>query len=79
MLGTLEESRNGSVTVEVPVGSLTGVALLNGRGFPGETYEEFQDTLSLIREVGFTSLFTFIYSPQMCIRDRNNIPERKEP
>ncbi len=33
-------------------------------GFPGETYEEFQDTLSLIREVGFTSLFTFIYSPR---------------
>lgn len=31
-------------------------------GFPGETYEEFQDTLSLIREVEFTSLFTFIYS-----------------
>ena len=33
-------------------------------GFPGETYEEFEDTLSLIREVGFTSLFTFIYSPR---------------
>ena len=33
-------------------------------GFPGETYEEFQDTLSLIREVGFTSLFTFISSPR---------------
>jgi tRNA-2-methylthio-N6-dimethylallyladenosine synthase len=33
-------------------------------GFPGETYEEFQETVSLIREVGFTSLFTFIYSPR---------------
>lgn len=33
-------------------------------GFPGETYEEFQDTISLIREVGFTSLFTFIFSPR---------------
>jgi len=33
-------------------------------GFPGETYEEFQDTLSLIREVEFTNLFTFIYSPR---------------
>ncbi len=31
-------------------------------GFPGETYEEFCDTLSLIKEVGFTSLFTFIFS-----------------
>ena len=31
-------------------------------GFPGETYEEFCDTLSLIKEVGYTSLFTFIFS-----------------
>ena len=31
-------------------------------GFPGETYEEFKDTLSLIEEVEFTSLFTFIFS-----------------
>ena len=31
-------------------------------GFPGETYAEFRDTLSLIREVEFTSLFTFIFS-----------------
>ena len=33
-------------------------------GFPGETYEEFLDTVSLIREVEFTSLFTFIFSPR---------------
>ncbi len=33
-------------------------------GFPGETYEEFCDTLSLIEQVKFTSLFTFIYSPR---------------
>lgn len=33
-------------------------------GFPGETYEEFCDTVSLIREVRFTNLFTFIYSPR---------------
>ena len=32
--------------------------------FPGETYEEFKDTLSLVEEVKFTSLFTFIYSPR---------------
>ena len=31
-------------------------------GFPGETEEDFEDTLSLIREVGFDSAFTFIYS-----------------
>lgn len=34
-------------------------------GFPGETYEEFKDTLSLLEEVKFTSLFTFIFSPRL--------------
>ncbi len=33
-------------------------------GFPGETYEEFRDTLSLIEKVKYTSLFTFIFSPR---------------
>lgn len=33
-------------------------------GFPGETYEEFRDTLSLIERVKYTSLFTFIFSPR---------------
>lgn len=31
-------------------------------GFPGETEAEFEETLSLIEEVGFDALFTFIYS-----------------
>lgn len=31
-------------------------------GFPGETYDELQETISLIKEVQYTSLFTFIYS-----------------
>lgn len=31
-------------------------------GFPGETYEEFKDTLTLIERVQFTSLYTFIFS-----------------
>ncbi|MBO4894506.1 MAG: tRNA (N6-isopentenyl adenosine(37)-C2)-methylthiotransferase MiaB [Clostridia bacterium] len=31
-------------------------------GFPGETYEEFLDTVSLVREAGFTSMYTFIFS-----------------
>ena len=42
-------------------------------GFPGETYEAFQDTLSLVEEVGFTSLFTFIFSP------REGTPAAKMP
>ena len=44
---------------KIPDLSLTSDVIV---GFPGETYEEFKDTLSLIKEVEFTSLFTFIYS-----------------
>ena len=33
-------------------------------GFPGETAAEFDDTLSLVDAVGYTSLFTFIFSPR---------------
>ena len=31
-------------------------------GFPGETYEEFLDTVSLVEKAGFTSMYTFIFS-----------------
>ena len=34
-------------------------------GFPGETQEEFEETLSLLEEVRFDSLFTFIFSPRV--------------
>ena len=34
-------------------------------GFPGETEEEFEETLSLLEEVRFDSLFTFIFSPRV--------------
>ena len=33
-------------------------------GFPGETTEEFEDTLKVLKEVRFDALFTFIYSPR---------------
>ncbi|MDR0530774.1 MAG: tRNA (N6-isopentenyl adenosine(37)-C2)-methylthiotransferase MiaB [Oscillospiraceae bacterium] len=33
-------------------------------GFPGETYEEFRETLTLVDAVGYASLFTFLYSPR---------------
>ncbi|MBQ9742696.1 MAG: tRNA (N6-isopentenyl adenosine(37)-C2)-methylthiotransferase MiaB [Ruminococcus sp.] len=44
---------------KIPDVSLTSDVIV---GFPGETYEDFCETVSLVREVGFTSLFTFIYS-----------------
>jgi tRNA-2-methylthio-N6-dimethylallyladenosine synthase len=33
-------------------------------GFPGETEEDFEQTLALIRTVGFDQSFSFIYSPR---------------
>lgn len=33
-------------------------------GFPGETYEDFKETLSLIEKVRYRALFTFIFSPR---------------
>ena len=33
-------------------------------GFPGETEEEFEETISLIEQVRYDALFTFIFSPR---------------
>lgn len=33
-------------------------------GFPGETREQFEDTMELVRRVRFDSAYTFIYSPR---------------
>ncbi|MBQ6622582.1 MAG: tRNA (N6-isopentenyl adenosine(37)-C2)-methylthiotransferase MiaB [Mogibacterium sp.] len=33
-------------------------------GFPGETEEDFEETLSLVNEVQYDSAFTFLYSPR---------------
>lgn len=42
-------------------------------GFPTETEEDFEDTLTLLKEVKFDSIFSFIYSP------RENTPAAKMP
>jgi tRNA-2-methylthio-N6-dimethylallyladenosine synthase len=42
-------------------------------GFPGETYEDFLETLRVVKEVKFQALFTFIYSP------RNGTPAASMP
>jgi tRNA-2-methylthio-N6-dimethylallyladenosine synthase len=33
-------------------------------GFPGETNADFEDTMALVREVGFAASFSFKYSPR---------------
>src|SRR5699024_8440442 len=33
-------------------------------GFPNETEEQFEETMSLVEEVGFEAAYTFIYSPR---------------
>ncbi len=33
-------------------------------GFPGETEEDFEGTLDIVREIRFDSAFTFVYSPR---------------
>lgn len=44
---------------KIPDAALTSDIIV---GFPGEEYEDFKDTLSLIERVRFDSLYTFIYS-----------------
>ena len=47
-------------------------------GFPGETDRDFEDTLSLMDQVGYAAAFTFKYSPRKGTRaaeDENQIPE----
>ena len=49
------------IRAAVPEISLTTDIIV---GFPGETEEDFRDTLDVVRQVRFDSAFTFIYSPR---------------
>ena len=49
------------VRKRIPDISLTSDIIV---GFPGESEQDFADTLSLIEEVGYSALFTFAYSPR---------------
>ena len=44
--------------------AMPGIALTTDIivAFPGETEEDFQDTMDVVREVGYTGAFTFVYS-----------------
>ena len=47
-------------------------------GFPGETDADFEATLSLVRELGFVSLFAFKYSPRPftpALKLKGEVPE----
>ena len=44
---------------EIPDISLTTDIIV---GFPGETKEDFEETMDVVREIGYDSAFTFIYS-----------------
>ncbi|MGX4669306.1 tRNA (N6-isopentenyl adenosine(37)-C2)-methylthiotransferase MiaB [Cerasibacillus sp. JNUCC 74] len=47
-------------------------------GFPNETEEQFEETLSLVEEVGFEAAYTFIYSPREgtpAARKKDNVSE----
>ncbi|NLD88110.1 MAG: tRNA (N6-isopentenyl adenosine(37)-C2)-methylthiotransferase MiaB [Clostridiales bacterium] len=50
--------------IEYAKESIPGIVLTSDIivGFPGETEEDFEDTLRLIEKVGYSALFTFIYS-----------------
>lgn len=46
-------------------------------GYPGETEEDFEETLDVCRRVRFDSAFTFLYSPRTgtpAAKDKNQIP-----
>lgn len=47
-------------------------------GFPGETDEDFADTLDLVRKIGFTQCYSFKYSPRPgtpAADAKNQVPE----
>lgn len=51
----------GYIREKIPEAAITSDIIV---GFPGETYEDFQETISLIKEVRYDSLYTFIFSPR---------------
>ncbi|MEW5762399.1 MAG: tRNA (N6-isopentenyl adenosine(37)-C2)-methylthiotransferase MiaB [Bacillota bacterium] len=50
-----------AIRAAIPWASITTDLMV---GFPGETEEDFQDTLDLVRRVGFDQAFTFVYNPR---------------
>jgi tRNA-2-methylthio-N6-dimethylallyladenosine synthase len=85
----LESMRRGYTRA----GYLQTVALLRDRapdialssdiivGYPGETDEDFRATADLVEEVGFESLFVFLYSPRpgtTALRLADDVPDEEK-
>jgi tRNA-2-methylthio-N6-dimethylallyladenosine synthase len=51
----------GKIKAAIPNVTLTTDIIV---GYPNETDEQFEETMSLVREVGYESAYTFIYSPR---------------
>ncbi|HVK60040.1 MAG TPA: tRNA (N6-isopentenyl adenosine(37)-C2)-methylthiotransferase MiaB [Bdellovibrionales bacterium] len=50
-------------------------------GFPGETEEQFEDTVSLIKEVKYDNIYAFMYSPRpftKAARFEDQVPEEEK-
>ena len=50
-------------------------------GFPGETLQQFEDTLTLIDKVPYESMFSFTYSPRPYTKAKfykNQVPEKEK-
>lgn len=62
------------IKMAIPKASFTTDLIV---GFPNETEEQFEDTLSLVREIEFDSAFTYIYSPREgtpAAKMKDNVP-----
>ena len=51
-------------------------------GYPGETEQDFKDTIELIEQVGFVNSYSFIFSPRpgtpAATKKLNNLEESKK-
>lgn len=64
----------GKIKAAIPTVSLTTDIIV---GYPNETDEQFEETMSLFREVGFDAAYTFIYSPREgtpAAKMKDNVP-----
>lgn len=69
-LALAEKLRRGNPAIELTTDVIVG--------FPGETEEDFSDTLSLVEEASFSAAFTFMYSPRSGTRAAA-MPEQLPP